>query len=209
MKCRSLYFMAIFLSISACKASLSNFQWNTRALNQTAEYYFDYELFRIGNTHEIDTIAMQRYSSLLREFEENSLYFDSSGVDAIRFIVGRTFQSPYLLRIEKKGDHVFLYSKQIISGHGELDSLSNERKTELSIEYWNYLIESIAKVNFWENDKTERVIQISETGPTLVEAWINQKHQAVESNYFDPETNAVLQEMIEELTHRSKIFKRF
>lgn len=65
MRFNSLKIFFILLELSACKSSVSNFQWNTQPLNQTKDYYFDYNLFQTGKDHEIDTVRVEYYSESL------------------------------------------------------------------------------------------------------------------------------------------------
>lgn len=184
-------------------------QWSSQPLNQIENYYFDYELFKTDNNQGIDTAQMKWYSDLLREYNEQSFYYDSSHVNAFRFFVGRIFQKPYLLRVEKQDNQVYLFHQEIIKGStGELDLLAPEGKTELSIDCWDNLVGIISKINFWENDKANPAHRYRcNPGQTIIEGWLDGKHQVLLDNYLNVKSVLKIKKVTDDLTDETPLLK--
>ena len=203
-----LFFLAV-LVISACSLKPTQFEWSSEPLSEREDYYFSYELFRVGQPPEVDTVLLRRISDSWREFEEESFYYDSLPYDAFRFAVNRIFQKPYLIRVEKRDDRGLLFSQEIIAGWpGDLDSLTPEFSTNLSLDYWKEMLQIFEEIEFWENRKLVRPIpQTCGPGPTITEGWLNGRHMVVTNGYLPPEANHRIDSLIKALVIESYLFK--
>tara|TARA_R110001592_G_scaffold243783_1_gene504900 strand:- start:150440 stop:151147 length:708 start_codon:yes stop_codon:yes gene_type:complete len=172
-------------------------------------YYFNDSLFRDVDTSltnyriSLDYFYLDHISGLLRRYSEESFYYDSLGINALRFLVSRSFQEPYLLRVENHDGKVILYWQEIKWAFpGNLETITDEESTELSIDYWHEMLSVLEEMGFWNLKNWSQ--QHYPLGDFL-EARYDGLHHATTSSSFDPECKNKLNLIIDYLSSRTNL----
>ena len=139
------------------------------------------------------------------------MYYDSSEVEAFRFIIIRSFQGSYLLRVENENDQVSLHFKEIIQGYpGEFDSLASEEIVMLPTEYWQELVSTFSEMNFWTIEKSRiQIIPMEDGNSIIVEGWWNGNHQVTRGYYLDQESYRKVSAIVNHLTDLTTISQSY
>jgi hypothetical protein len=112
--------------------------------------YFPKELF--GNEMSSKHSVAGWYGKHLRAMEEKSLLdISDKNVEVYRFLWLRSFHHPVFVRVERKGDSINLFSKELDGAGGyEPGKILQINNRSLSEDKWCEFINLIEKAEFWK-----------------------------------------------------------
>ena len=148
-----------------------------------------------------------------RRFQEPPLESLGSDAAAIRITWKPTFDSPFLVRLDRRADGKATETIKQLSGMGGYTPgyLTQKRKREVSAQRFDILLRKLEASGFWTAPSAEKDSPSSLDGPTItVEAWVQGHYHSITryapgDNPREDKLVQFLSDAVENYTERSVI----
>lgn len=115
---------------------------------RTGDYKYEYTSEKLP---EVDTYLLETYSSRLYAMKEPLLFNKQLDKEVYRFLWDRSFHYPFMVRIEKSSEGIYLYWKLTNGQEGSMPGkLSISEKKKLKKENWNRFVSLLDSTDFWQ-----------------------------------------------------------
>lgn len=138
----------------------------------------DYRVDLFFNTERFINSREDWYGNELKAMKEKRLYLEKTDKNIFRFLWLRSFDKPYVIRIEKDKDNIMLYLKSYDSGEKIIDTSKIVTKQE-----WNDFKILVSEIKTWGDYSCVGCINYGEDGSDWVYEYLTPDSYKIKSEW--------------------------